>query len=201
MKALTNPSVEPPARLFTVSFVALGTILRPAIRRRVQVLYRMKALMDKHVDELTVLCAKEHGKVLDEAMGDVVKVTEVIEFACGIPHLMKGPALMNVTSGYDTTQYMEPMGVFAGIVPWNFPAMLPMGWMAPICIATGNTLVLKLASYVPQSAMRIMELWEEAGLPKGVLNVVTGSSNRTWAASAVRGLPSSGWTTKAIAPV
>ncbi|MCX7031175.1 MAG: aldehyde dehydrogenase family protein, partial [Spirochaetes bacterium] len=86
--------------------------------RRVQVLFRMKALMDKHLDELTVLCSKENGKVLDEAVGDVVKVTELIEFACGIPHLMKGPAGMNVTSGYDTTQYMEPMGVFAGIVPW-----------------------------------------------------------------------------------
>ncbi len=145
--------------------------------KRVQVLFRMKALMDKHLDELTKLVATEHGKVLDEAMGDAVKVTELVEFACGIPHLMKGPALMNVTAGYDTTQYMEPLGVFAGIVPWNFPAMLPMGWVAPICIATGNTLVLKLASFVPQSAIRIMELWEEAGLPKGVINLVTCSRN------------------------
>ena len=141
--------------------------------KRVQVLFRMKTLMDKHLDELTVLLAKENGKVLDEAMGDVLKVTEVVEFACGIPHLMKGPALMNCTVGYDTTQYMEPMGVFAGIAPWNFPAMIPMGWMAPLCIATGNTLVLKAASFVPQSATRILELWEEAGLPKGVINLVT----------------------------
>lgn len=145
--------------------------------RRVQVLYRMKALMDQHVEELTHLCAKEHGKVLDEAMGDVVKVTEVIEFACGVPHLMKGPALMNVTAGYDTAQYLEPMGVFAGIAPWNFPAMIPMGWMAPLCIATGNTIVLKLASFTPQTSLRIMELWEEAGLPKGVINLVTCSRN------------------------
>jgi malonate-semialdehyde dehydrogenase (acetylating)/methylmalonate-semialdehyde dehydrogenase len=145
--------------------------------RRVQVLYRMKALLDKHLDELTKLLATEHGKVLDEAMGDVVKVTEVVEFACGIPHLLKGPALMNVTAGYDTAQYLEPLGVFAGIVPWNFPAMLPMGWIAPLCIATGNTLVLKLASFVPQSAIRIMELWDEAGLPKGVINLVTCSRN------------------------
>ena len=145
--------------------------------KRVQVLFRMKALLDKHLDELTLLVATEHGKVLDEAMGDAIKVTELVEFACGIPHLMKGPALMNATSGYDTAQYMEPLGVFAGIVPWNFPAMLPMGWVAPICIATGNTLVLKLASFVPQSAIRIMELWEEAGLPKGVINLVTCSRN------------------------
>lgn len=141
--------------------------------KRVQVLFRMKTLLDEHLDELTELLARENGKVWDEAMGDVLKVTEVVEFACGIPHLLKGPALMNVTSGYDTAQYLEPLGVFAGIAPWNFPAMIPMGWMAPLCIAAGNTFVLKAASFVPQSAMRILELWEEAGLPAGVINLVT----------------------------
>ena len=145
--------------------------------KRVQVLFRMKALLDQHLEELTYLVAKEHGKVWDEAMGDVLKVTEVVEFACGIPHLMKGPALMNCTSGYDTTQYMEPLGVFAGIAPWNFPAMIPMGWMAPLCIATGNTMVLKAASFTPQTSMRICDLWAEAGLPTGVLNLVTCSRN------------------------
>ena len=152
-----------------------GPTPRPS--KRVQVLFRMKALLDKHLDELTYLVAQENGKVWDEAMGDVLKVTEVVEFACGIPHLMKGPALMNCTAGYDTTQYMEPLGVFAGIAPWNFPAMIPMGWMAPLCIATGNTMVLKAASFTPQTSMRIAELWQEAGLPKGVLNVVTCSRN------------------------
>ena len=137
----------------------------------------MKALIDQHLDELTLLLATENGKVWNEAMGDVLKVTEVVEFACGIPHLMLGPALMNCTSGYDTTQYMEPLGVFAGIAPWNFPAMIPMGWMAPLCIATGNTFVLKAASFVPQSSMRILELWQEAGLPKGVINLVTCGRN------------------------
>jgi malonate-semialdehyde dehydrogenase (acetylating)/methylmalonate-semialdehyde dehydrogenase len=141
--------------------------------KRVQVMYRMKALLDKHLDELTEIVATENGKVWDEAMGDVLRVIEVTEFACGIPHLLKGPASMNVTAGHDTTQYMEPVGVFAGIAPWNFPAMIPMGWMAPLCLATGNTMVLKAASFVPQSSMRIMELWAEAGLPKGVLNLVT----------------------------
>ncbi len=145
--------------------------------QRVQVLFRMKALLDQHLDELTELLARENGKVLNEAMGDVLKVTEVVEFACGIPHLMKGPALMNCTRGFDTTQYLEPMGVFAGIAPWNFPAMIPMGWMAPLCIATGNTMVIKAASLVPKSSLRIMELWQEAGLPKGVLNVVTCGRN------------------------
>jgi malonate-semialdehyde dehydrogenase (acetylating)/methylmalonate-semialdehyde dehydrogenase len=145
--------------------------------KRVQVLFKMKTLLDQHLEELTRLVATENGKVWDEAMGDVLKVTEVVEFACGIPNLMRAPALMNCTSGYDTTQYMEPLGVFAGIAPWNFPAMIPMGWMAPLCIATGNTMVLKAASFVPQTSMRIMELWSESGLPKGVLNLVTCSRN------------------------
>lgn len=145
--------------------------------QRVQVLYRMKALLDQHLDELTLLLATENGKVWNEAMGDVLKVTEVVEFACGIPNLLMGPALMNCTSGYDSTQYLEPLGVFAGIAPWNFPAMIPMGWMAPLCIATGNTFVLKAASLVPQSSMRILELWQEAGLPKGVINLVTCGRN------------------------
>jgi malonate-semialdehyde dehydrogenase (acetylating) / methylmalonate-semialdehyde dehydrogenase len=143
------------------------------VGKRVQVLFRMKALIDEHLEELTYLCAQEEGKKWDEAMGDVLKVNEVIEFACGAPHIMKGEALMNVSTGYDTTRYNEPLGVFVGIAPWNFPAMIPHGWMSPICIATGNCMVLKAASFVPQSSMRMMELWQEAGLPEGVLNVIT----------------------------
>lgn len=145
--------------------------------QRAQVMFRMKALLDQHLEELTLSVARENGKVLNEAMGDVLKVTEVVEFACGIPHLMKGPAIMNCTKGYDTTQYMESLGVFAGIAPWNFPAMIPMGWMAPLCLATGNTMVIKAASYTPETSMRIMELWAEAGLPPGCLNLVTCSRN------------------------
>ena len=110
-------------------------------------------------------------------MGDVLKVNEVVEFACGIPHLMKGVSGMNVSVGYDTVMYNEPLGVFAGIAPWNFPAMIPHGWMTPLCIATGNTIVLKAASFVPQSSMRLLELWQEAGLPEGVVNLVTTSRN------------------------
>jgi len=144
---------------------------------RVQILFRMKALLDRDLEELTELLARENGKSWNEAMGDVLKVTEVVEFACGIPTLMMGKALMNCTPGFDTTQYKQPLGVFAGIAPWNFPAMIPMGWMAPLCIATGNTLVLKAASFAPQSSMRILELWQEAGLPKGVINLVTCSRN------------------------
>jgi malonate-semialdehyde dehydrogenase (acetylating)/methylmalonate-semialdehyde dehydrogenase len=145
------------------------------VSKRVQVLFKMKQLLDEHLDELTYLCAQENGKKWDEAMGDILKVIEVVEFACGMPHLMKGESLMNVSDGYDTVQFREPLGVFAGIAPWNFPAMIPQGWMAPICIAAGNCMVLKAASFAPQSAMRITELWKEAGLPGGVLNVVTTS--------------------------
>jgi len=141
--------------------------------KRVLVLFKMKVLLDKHLDELTLLCARENGKVLGEAMGDVLKVTEVVEFACGITRLLKGPAIMNCTQGYDTAQYMESMGVFAGIAPWNFPAMIPMGWMAPLCIASGNTMMIKAVSFTPETSMRIMELWAEAGLPPGVLSLVT----------------------------
>lgn len=147
------------------------------IVKRVQVLFRMKALLDLHLDELTELLARENGKKWDEAQGDVLKVIEVVEFACGAPHIMKGESLMDVSTGYDTVRFNEPMGVFAGIAPWNFPAMIPQGWMAPICIATGNTMVLKAASFAPQSALRITELWHEAGLPAGVLNIVTTSRN------------------------
>ena len=145
------------------------------VSKRVQVLYRMKALIDKNLNELTHLLAMEEGKKWDEAMGDVLKVNEVVEFACGAPHLMKGESLMNCSTGYDTVLYHHPIGVFAGIAPWNFPAMIPHGWMTPICIATGNCIILKAASFVPQSSMRMLELWKEAGLPDGVINLVTTS--------------------------
>lgn len=145
--------------------------------KRVQVLYKFRDLVVKHMDELTYLVAQENGKVWDEAQGDVLKVKEITEHACGIPSLMMGESLMNITSGFDTVLYREPVGVFAGIAPFNFPAMIPMGWMMPLCIATGNTLVLKAASMTPMTTMRCAELLQEAGLPDGVLNIVTCSRN------------------------
>jgi malonate-semialdehyde dehydrogenase (acetylating)/methylmalonate-semialdehyde dehydrogenase len=128
------------------------------VSKRVQVLYKFKALVDQHLEELTYLLCQEEGKNWTESMGDVLKVNEVVEFACGAPHLMKGESLMNASKGYDTVLYHHPMGVFAGIAPWNFPAMIPHGWMTPICVATGNCMVLKAASFVPQSSMRLAEL-------------------------------------------
>jgi len=147
------------------------------VMKRVQVLYKFRDLLNQHMDELTRLVATEHGKVWAEAEGDILKVKEPVEFACGTPTLMMGESLMNTSTGYDTVLYREPIGVFAGIVPFNFPGMIPMGWMAPLCIATGNTLVIKAASMTPMTAMRLTELWQRAGLPDGVLNILTCSRN------------------------
>ncbi|MDX2466122.1 MAG: CoA-acylating methylmalonate-semialdehyde dehydrogenase [Acidimicrobiia bacterium] len=143
------------------------------ITKRVQVMFRMKSLLEENLQDLAMILATEMGKTYAEARGDVLKAIEVVELACATPVTMQGDSLMNVASGYDTVSYREPMGVFAGIVPWNFPAMIPMGWMSPLAITTGNTFVLKAASYVPQTAMAIAELYEKAGLPPGVFNLVT----------------------------
>ncbi len=141
--------------------------------KRIQLMFRFKQLLDEHLDELAVLLATEMGKVLDEARGDVLKAIEVVECACSTHYLMQGDTTMNVSAGYDTVSFREPLGVFVGIAPYNFPAMIPMGWMLPFAITTGNTFVLKAASMVPQTSMRMMELLIEAGLPKGVANLVT----------------------------
>ncbi len=144
----------------------------PAMKR-VQVLYRFRDLIDQHLDELTLSVCTENGKVWDEAQGDVLKAKEVVELACGTPSLLMGESLMDATKGYDTVLYREPLGVFVGISPFNFPAMIPMGWMMPLAIATGNTLVLKPSPVTPMTSMRMMELLYQAGLPRGVVNLVT----------------------------
>lgn len=143
------------------------------IPTRIQLMFRFKQLLDAHLDELTELLATENGKVLSEAKGDVLKAIEVVECACSTHYLMQGDTCMNVSHGYDTVSFREPLGVFAAIAPYNFPAMIPMGWMIPFAITTGNTVVLKAASMVPQTASRMLELLIEAGLPKGVVNLVT----------------------------
>jgi malonate-semialdehyde dehydrogenase (acetylating)/methylmalonate-semialdehyde dehydrogenase len=144
----------------------------PAIKR-VQALYKFRDLIDQNLDELTRLVCLENGKVWEEACGDVLKAKEAVELACGVPSLMMGESTMNATTGYDTVLYREPLGVFAGIAPFNFPGMIPMGWMMPLCIAAGNTFVLKAATMTPMTSMRMLELLYEAGLPAGVVNLVT----------------------------
>jgi malonate-semialdehyde dehydrogenase (acetylating)/methylmalonate-semialdehyde dehydrogenase len=145
------------------------------VTQRAQLMFKFKEILEDHIEELTLMVSKELGKNLDEARGDVLKAIEVVEVACAVPVTMQGDALMNVSRGIDTVMYREPLGVFAGIVPFNFPAMIPFGWMIPLCITTGNTFVLKAASQTPQTAMRMLELLQEAGLPNGVVNLVTTS--------------------------
>ncbi|NLI94091.1 MAG: CoA-acylating methylmalonate-semialdehyde dehydrogenase [Peptococcaceae bacterium] len=146
------------------------------VTQRAEQMFKFKAKLDEHLDELTRLVCTELGKNVGEARGDVLKVIEVVELACGTPTLMQGDSLMNVAGGHDTVMYREPLGVFAGIVPYNFPAMIPFGWMLPLCITTGNTFMLKANSQVPLTGMRMLELLMEAGLPKGVVNLITCSN-------------------------
>lgn len=145
--------------------------------KRAQILYRLRSLLEENMDDLTYSVALENGKAWEEAAGDVLKAKEITELACGIPSLMMGESLMDTSKGYDTVLYSEPLGVFAGIAPFNFPAMIPMGWMIPLAIACGNTFVLKAASMTPMTSMKIAGLYKEAGLPDGVINIVTCSRN------------------------
>ena len=142
-------------------------------RKRAAVLYKVRELLNEHLDELTMLVCEENGKTWSEAAGDVGKAIEGTELATQAPSLMMGESLMDASTGFDTVKYREAIGVFAGIVPVNFPAMIPFGWMVPVCVACGNTIVLKAASLTPRTAMRIAELYVEAGIPKGVVNIVT----------------------------
>jgi malonate-semialdehyde dehydrogenase (acetylating) / methylmalonate-semialdehyde dehydrogenase len=141
--------------------------------RRARILMKYRELIDAHRDELAALITAEHGKTLADAGGSVQRGLEVVEFAMGIPHLMKGEHSEEVGTGVDCHSLRQPIGVCAGITPFNFPAMVPL-WMYPVAIACGNTFVLKPSEKVPSTAMRLAELFKEAGLPDGVFNVVHG---------------------------
>jgi malonate-semialdehyde dehydrogenase (acetylating) / methylmalonate-semialdehyde dehydrogenase len=141
--------------------------------QRARVLFRFKALLDEHIDEVARIITSEHGKVLSDARGEVTRGLEVVEFACGIPQLLKGEFSDSVGRGIDSWSLRQPVGVCAGVTPFNFPAMVPM-WMFPIAIACGNTFVLKPSEKDPSCGLRLAELLSEAGLPPGVLNVVNG---------------------------
>ncbi|MCH4564244.1 CoA-acylating methylmalonate-semialdehyde dehydrogenase [Halomonas sp. EGI 63088] len=141
--------------------------------KRSRILFKFKELVETHADELARLISSEHGKVFSDAKGEVTRGLEVVEFACGIPHLQKGEHSMNVGTGVDSYSMMQPLGVCAGISPFNFPAMVPM-WMFPIALACGNTFVMKPSEKDPSTSIRLAELLKEAGLPDGVFNVVNG---------------------------
>jgi malonate-semialdehyde dehydrogenase (acetylating)/methylmalonate-semialdehyde dehydrogenase len=144
-----------------------------SLSQRTKILFRFRELVNSHVQELAELISDEHGKVLSDARGEVQRGLEVVEFACGIPTLLKGDFSDQVSTGVDVYSFRQPLGVCAGITPFNFPAMVPM-WMHPVAIATGNTFVLKPSERDPSASMLVAELWAEAGLPDGVFNVVHG---------------------------
>ena len=141
--------------------------------RRAKVMFRLKQLIEEHAGELAALVTSEHGKVSSDALGSVARGLEIVDFACGIPQLLKGEFSENVGSGVDSFTLRQPLGVCVGITPFNFPAMVPM-WMFPIAIGCGNTFVLKPSERDPSTGMRLAQLALEAGLPPGVLNVVNG---------------------------
>ncbi len=140
---------------------------------RARILFRYKMLLEDHFEELAQSVTREHGKTLTEARGDVRRGVEVVEYACGAPELLKGESLENIARGIDCDVIKQPVGICAGICPYNFPALVPM-WMYPLALACGNTFILKPSEKVPLTGVRLIELLQEAGLPKGVLNIVHG---------------------------
>jgi malonate-semialdehyde dehydrogenase (acetylating) / methylmalonate-semialdehyde dehydrogenase len=144
-----------------------------SLAKRTSILFAFRELLTRNSGELAALISSEHGKVASDAAGEVARGLEVAEFACGIPHLLKGGFSENVSSRVDTYSIRQPLGVVAGITPFNFPAMVPM-WMFAVAIACGNTFVLKPSEKDPSASIRLAELWAEAGLPEGVFNVVQG---------------------------
>jgi malonate-semialdehyde dehydrogenase (acetylating) / methylmalonate-semialdehyde dehydrogenase len=141
--------------------------------KRAAVMFAFRELVRSHAAEVAALISSEHGKVGSDAAGEVARGLEVVEFACGMPHLLKGAFSENVSSGVDAYSIRQPLGVVAGITPFNFPAMVPM-WMFPIAVAAGNTFILKPSEKDPSASIRLAELLAEAGLPDGVFNVVHG---------------------------
>jgi malonate-semialdehyde dehydrogenase (acetylating) / methylmalonate-semialdehyde dehydrogenase len=146
---------------------------RSTLAKRTTILFRFRELVSRAADDLARTIVREHGKVLADARGEVQRALEVVEFACGIPQLIKGEFSENVSTNVDSYSIRQPLGVVAGITPFNFPIMVPM-WMYPIAIAAGNCFVLKPSEKDPSVSMRVAELWQEAGLPDGVFNVVQG---------------------------
>ena len=143
---------------------------------RSRILFKYKDLIEKNRDQLAELVSKEHGKTLEDSKGSITRGLEVVEFACGIPHLLKGEFSENVGTNIDSWSTRQPLGVCAGITPFNFPAMVPM-WMFPISIACGNSFILKPSEKNPSCAIKLAELFTEAGLPDGVLNVLNGDKD------------------------
>jgi len=168
-------SVEETDAAVAAAKAALPAWRDTSLVKRAGVMFRFRELLDARRSELAAIITREHGKVTDDALGEVARGLEVVDFACGIPHLLKGEFSENVSTGIDAWSVRQSVGVVAGITPFNFPAMVPL-WMVPIAIACGNTFVLKPSEKAPSSAVFLAELLQEAGLPKGVLNVLHGDA-------------------------
>src|SRR5713101_7914982 len=145
-----------------------------SVMERTRLMFRYKALLEEHYEELAAVVTRHHGKTLDEARGEVRRGIEVVDFACGAPTLLQGRTLRQVSGDVDQDLYRYPLGVVAGIPPFNFPVMIPL-WMMPLAVVAGNTFVLKPSERTPLGAVRLAELFSEAGFPEGVLNVVHGA--------------------------
>jgi malonate-semialdehyde dehydrogenase (acetylating)/methylmalonate-semialdehyde dehydrogenase len=148
---------------------------RTAVMERVRLMFRYKALLEEHFEELAAIITRHHGKTLEESRGEVRRGIEVVDFACGAPTLLQGRTLRDVSGGVDQDLYRYPVGVCAGIPPFNFPVMIPL-WMFPLAVVAGNTFVLKPSERTPLGGARLAEIFLEAGFPEGVLNVVHGGS-------------------------
>jgi malonate-semialdehyde dehydrogenase (acetylating) / methylmalonate-semialdehyde dehydrogenase len=148
---------------------------RTAVMERVRLMFRYKALLEEHFEELAAIITRHHGKTLEESRGEVRRGIEVVDFACGAPTLLQGRTLRDVSGGVDQDLYRYPVGVCAGIPPLNFPVMIPL-WMFPLAVVAGNTFVLKPSERTPLGGARLAEIFLEAGFPEGVLNVVHGGS-------------------------
>ena len=146
------------------------------ITKRSEILFKFKNLIEKNFDLIAKIISEEHGKVFSDAKGSLQRGLEVVDFACGIPHLLKGNHSINVGTNVDLFDIKQPLGICAGITPFNFPAMVPM-WMFPLSIACGNAFMLKPSEKVPQCSLKLAELMSEAGLPDNVLTVVNGDKN------------------------
>src|SRR4051794_37636921 len=144
-----------------------------SVSRRAELFFRIRALFDEHREDIAKFLTREHGKVLSDALGEVARGLEVVEFACGIPHLLKGEYTEQASTGIDVYSIRQPVGVVGGITPFNFPAMVPM-WMFAPAIACGNAFVLKPSEKDPSASLYIAELLQQAGVPDGVFNVVHG---------------------------
>jgi malonate-semialdehyde dehydrogenase (acetylating) / methylmalonate-semialdehyde dehydrogenase len=144
-----------------------------SLAKRVQILFRFRELLEAKKGELAEIITSEHGKVLSDALGEITRGQEVVEFACGLPHLLKGDFSLNASTDVDVYSVRQALGVVGIISPFNFPAMVPM-WFFPVAIAAGNTVIVKPSEKDPSASMWIADLWKEAGLPDGVFNVVHG---------------------------